>query len=660
MKDGHPVRTPVRRAGWSGRAQVASFVVLLAAASAFTFWPVRSHGFLNWDDPDLLVDNASLRQPTGPLLQWAWTTRHMGHYQPLSWLVFAAASGDPHAASRVHTLALTLHATNALLLCWLIARLLDRGNRDPSRWWAALAASAVFALHPLRVEPVAWASALPYLLSAAPLLGSLFFWVHWARSGSPRARWTSVGLFAVSQLARVTAPLLPVALVIFTPVIPGAMARPWPVLLRAVVPFGAVAAPLAVLEASARATESLADVGVGPRLAWALTNPALYLWRTLVPGLLNPLDALPRIPAADWLAAAWAVLAAAAILGITARVWSPRIAAAVWGTYGLLLLPVVGLVPSGLQATADRYTYYPAMVLSVALGALIAQARRPWAFVLALVTAAGAGIFAQSARSQLPYWRDSVSLWSRALALDADNDVALYNLALAEIDQGRPDLAIDHLTRLVALVPDHALGQQRLDALVADRELRAAEASAAAGRLREAIAAFERALARDPGRTRARRGRGMAALQTGDVERAASDLATAVRDGEDDPAVIGALAYALAVTGRGAEAVPLLTRAVERHPADIGLASNLARLLVTVEPASLRLPARALELAVRANDATNGSDPRILDTLALALAATGRRKDAADALEAAVAFARESGDAALADELARRRKDLLR
>jgi len=114
------------------------------------------------------------------------------------------------------------------------------------------------------------------------------------------------------------------------------------------------------------------------------------------------------------------------------------------------------------------------------------------------------------------------------------------------------------------------------------------------------------------------------------------------------------------VTGRGAEAVPLLTRAVERYPADVGLASNLARLLVTVEPASLRLPARALELAVRANDATNGSDPRILDTLALALAATGRRQDAADALEAAAAIARQSGDAALANELTRRRHALLR
>jgi tetratricopeptide (TPR) repeat protein len=585
----------------------------------------------------------------------------MGHYQPLSWLVFASVSGDPPSPAAVHTTALVLHAANALLLCWLIASLIDRGDGSAARWWAALAASAIFAIHPLRVEPVAWASALPYLLSAAPLIGALLCWVRWARAGSARAYWSSVGLFAVSQLARVTAPLLPVALVAFTPAIPRALSRPWPALVRAVAPFAVLAVPLALLEASAREPESLADIGIAPRLAWSVTHPAQYVWRTLVPGTLNPLDPLPRLAVPDWTSAAAALVGSAAVVAITAWLWSRRIALAVWGTYLLLMAPFVGLVPSGLQVTADRYTYAAAMVLSVALGALIARVPRSWPLTLTLAMAGGAAaVYAQSARTQLPVWRDSVSLWSRAVSLDGDNDVALYNLALAEIAQGRPDQAIDHFTRLVSLVPDHALGRQRLDVLVADRELRAAEASAAAGRLPEAIAAFDRALARDPGRIRARRGRGMAALQSGDVERAASDLAQAVRDGEDDPAVTGALAYALVATGRGAEALPLLTRAVERHPADVGLATNLARLLVTVEPASLRQPARALQLAVRANEATGGSNPRVLDTLALALAATGRRKDAADALEAAVAFARETGDLAMADELSRRRQALLR
>ncbi len=368
MSPSRPVRTPIRRVGWSGRTQIAAVVCLLVVATASTFWSVRSHEFLNWDDHDLLVDNPSLQQPAGPLMRWAWTTRHMGHYQPLAWLVFARASGSPPSAPRVHSLALVLHVANALLLCWLIASMIDRGDRSPSRWWIAFAASALFALHPLRVEPVAWVSALPYLLSAAPLLGSLLFWVRWARTGSVRARWSSLGLFAVSQLSRVTAPFLPLALIVLTPAIPGAIARPWTALVRAVLPFGIVAVPLALLEASARATESLTEFGIGPRLAWTLTHPALYLKRTLVPGTLNPLDALPRVAVPDWLTAVAAVLVTAIILAITTRQWSGKVAAAVWGTYILLLLPVVGLVPSGLQVTADRYTYLPALVLSVAVG----------------------------------------------------------------------------------------------------------------------------------------------------------------------------------------------------------------------------------------------------------------------------------------------------
>ena len=92
MSPSRPVRTPIRRVGWSGRTQVAAVVCLLAVATASTFWSVRSHGFLNWDDRDVLVDNPSLQQPAGPLMRWAWTTRHMGHYQPLAWLVIAGAA----------------------------------------------------------------------------------------------------------------------------------------------------------------------------------------------------------------------------------------------------------------------------------------------------------------------------------------------------------------------------------------------------------------------------------------------------------------------------------------------------------------------------------------------------------------------------------------
>ena len=363
----------------------------------------------------------------------------------------------------------------------------------------------LFALHPLRVEPVAWASALPYLLSAAPLLGSMLCWVSWARTGAERARWSSVGLFAASQLARVTTPLLPLALVVLTPAIPGAIARPWPALIRAIVPFGVVAAPLTLLEASARQTESIADIGLGPRLAWTLIHPAQYVWRTLVPGTLNPLDPLPRLPVADWTQAALAVLGTIAVLAVTLRLWSRQAAAAVWVTYGLLLAPVVGLVPSGLQVTADRYTYIPAMVLSAALGALILRARRPWPFVLALaITGAAAGVLAQSARMQLPYWSDShIGVVEGGGARRRQRRGALQPRTRGDrAGPPRRGHRPPHASRGAGArpcpredTPRRARGRPRAPRGGGQRRRRVAWA--------EAIAAFDRALARDPARTRA-------------------------------------------------------------------------------------------------------------------------------------------------------------
>lgn len=625
----------------------AAAAAVLVAATLWTFAPVTGHDVLNWDDPEVVVANDALRQPLPALVTWAFTTRHMGHYQPVSWLVFAAA-GSPANAATLHTIALALHAVNAALLVWLIVLWLPPSAGDDGRAVVALGAAALFAVHPLRVEPVAWVSALPYLLSYAPLLAAVMAWVDWARTGASGRWWTALALVALSQLARVTVPLLPIALALVARAVPGARPRPAAALVRAVLPFAAVVAPLAVLEALARDPAPLDEIDLATRVTWTLTHPAAYLWRSVAPGALNPLDAVPRLATANWDVAIVAVLASIVVVALTAVLASTRAAWAIWGTYALLLAPVAGLLPSGLQRTADRYTYGPAIVLAVALAAALQQLRHGGLRALTLTAVGAAAVAAAlSVQAQLPMWRNSAALWSQALALDADNDVALYNLALAEIAAGRAEPAIEHLRRLVALVPDHDLGRARLSQLVADRETRAAEAHAAARQLVAAVAAYDRALDALPSQPRARVGRGMALVELGQLARAADDLTAAVDAGDTSPAVAAALAYALAGTNRAAEAVAVLRRAHAAAPNDAGLAANLARLLATADPPSVRAPAEALALAAQLNDATGGGDPRVLDTLAVALASTGRRDDAARAWGAALAIARERGDDAL-------------
>lgn len=624
-------------------------VAVVLAATIVTFRPIVAHGFLNWDDPQVAL-NARLAEPPGALARWAFTTTDMQHYQPLAWLAYGALSTARDRAAAVHATSLTLHLVNVALLFWLTTRILAGGD-DDGHWWIPAATTALFAVHPMRVEPVAWASALPYLLSYAPLLIATGCWFAWLRGGRGRTLAVALVLYAASQLARVTAPLYPLLLVALAGAVPAARARPLPSIVRAAALFAVVAVPLAWMEAGARQIETLADIGLEPRLAWALTHPAEYLWRAIWPAAVSPLHVLPRMAQADWGPALVATIVSVVVVAVTAQLASARAALATWGSYLLLLVPVIGLTPSGLQLTADRYMYGPALVLSAALAAALARA--PGGLRQAALVAAGAAAvaFGQTARAETGHWRDSIALWSRAAALDADNDVAHYNLAEALSAAGQTEAAIAQYSHLIALVPDHALARRQRDRLLADGEEQAADAAAGAGRLAEAATAYGRVLALDETRTAVRVKRGMALATRGELRRALPDLEAGVAAGNTDPAVASALALARISDGRTGDAISLLTDASTRHPDDLALAGNLARLLLTAEPSSLRDPERGLALAARAAQATGMRDPRLLDTLALGFAAVGQIDDARQALTRAAVLAREAGDVALAAAL---------
>jgi predicted Zn-dependent protease len=147
----------------------------------------------------------------------------------------------------------------------------------------------------------------------------------------------------------------------------------------------------------------------------------------------------------------------------------------------------------------------------------------------------------------------------------------------------------------------------------------------------------------------------MALVQLGEPARAVSDLEAGGAAISSDPTVAGALALAWSETGRSVDAIRLLRTLRARDPNNLAPAMNLARLLLTAEPASVRDPVAALEIAGSANDATGGDNPRVLATLAEALAATGQPSEAAKAWDVAIAVAAESGDPALAADLRRRR-----
>jgi tetratricopeptide (TPR) repeat protein len=620
---------------------------VLALATLAAFWPVLRNGFVNWDDPTVLVDNPHLG--SAGVVSWAFSTTLIGHYQPLSWLVWSAAKslfGLSPAA--FHALGLAVHIANGLVVFALTLRLVaDTSLGLLQRRVAAAVAASVFLLHPLSVEAVAWASAFPYVLSSFALLLSFLAYVNGRRR-------VSLLCYAASLLARATALGYPLILLV-ADVVPLNRRIGAKRLLVEKAPFAVLAAAAAGAEWYARDVATLQEIGVVPRLTMATTAPLLYLWRMVWPVRLSPLDPLPISPAIAWLPL---TIGLTAMIAATALAWrvrarSPLVASA-WIVYLILLAPVAGLAPSGVQATADRYMYVPVVVVAIAIGVAVAYdlANRIVGAAAAIATIAAVATCGVLTWNQTRYWKSSVTLWTRAAELDPRNDIATYNLAIALAEAGREDEAIGWYERTLVLVPDHDLARRNRDILQAADAERRADRLAADGHAADASAAYARALALDPKRSHARAARGMLLMRRGELREAVAELRLAMDAGVNDAEVPNALAFALAQTGDAAEAARVLAGAAAAHPDNVNLKHNLARLLATTSDPRVRDGARALRLALEVCDQTANRDPRALDTLSAAYAASGRFDLARATASRAEARARELGDVETATEIA--------
>jgi tetratricopeptide (TPR) repeat protein len=626
----------------------------VGTATLATFAGVAGQAFLNWDDPDALVRNEALDQPG--VVAWAFSTTHMSHYQPLSWLAWSALRRGFGTSAWVHHGASLLgHALVAGLLFLGARAVLRAAVPDGARVRLGAAAAALFfALHPLRVEVVAWASAFPYVLALAWVLLSLLAYLRHTRTGAGVGLGAALAAYAASLLTRPIALGFPVVLL----AVDWARRRPVRRAVLEKVPFVLLSLAAAAAESAARAFVPLERIGWGPRLSAALPAPFLYLARAAWPVRLSPLDALPLEPRTSWpaVAAGALLLGGSALLCRRAAATRPWLAVA-WVSYLALLAPALGLAPTGLQATADRYTYLPDLAPALVVGAAFAAALGRWPRIVGLSGLAVTLALALASARQLSWWRDSVTLWTRVVALDPRNDVALYNLALAQDEAGDVAGAVARLRETLALLPDHEPARAKLAAIEMRRGEREAARAAEAGRLEEAIVLYTRVLENGE-HMRARASRGMALLERGRVAEAVEDLAAARRLGNREAAVASALALGLRELGRGVEARDVLGAALLEHPRDVGLTHNLARLLATSPDPQVRDGTRALSLALEVQEATRGEDPRAYDTLAAAYAATGQLELARDAADRGLALARSGADASLAAALEARARSL--
>lgn len=606
------------------RSEFLLHAALLALATWIAFGPALGAGFVNWDDGENVVQNEAFRGFGGASLRWMFTTTHLGPYQPLSWLTLALDHAVGGLDARVyHRTNLVLHAAGAIALYALARHVLDRcagasarepvsvGRRgvsaatgilaEPSvRSFTAFAAALLFAVHPLRVESVAWVTERRDVLSAPFFFLALLAWWRYAEAPVGRGRrYYVLALVALvlSLLAKASAIVMPALLVLIDlgPLRAAARERGARRMVLEKLPVLAIVLPFAWIAAVGQARDSTmldaATHGLVARAVQAAYSAWFYASRCLWPAGLQPMHRMPSqealfgveyvLPALVACAATLAALAGWRKLGCAA--WA-------WFAYLVILSPVSGLAQSGRQLVADRYSYLTCVPLALlaALGCAWIARRGRWLAWSVLLVVAGA--LAWRANVLTRVWRDSWSLWAHALAVDPDNDTALLDLGVLELEtaQGLADparakamllSAKEHLTRSAQLnrEPRRLFNVAAVHVRLADYEPeRASEHVATA----VATAEEARALARSIGGRIDPRWGMIQAFAYAYAERWADALATAqetLRGTPRDADLRRLAAHALVQLGRAREAIELLDETTGMLPDDALVWLELAR-----------------------------------------------------------------------------------
>jgi protein O-mannosyl-transferase len=493
---------------WGARpAAAASLVVAVVSVAAFL--PGLFGDFLNWDDDRVFLERVSWRGLGLHQLAWMLTTFHMGHYRPLTWLTH----GADHALWGLrpvgyHLTSILLHAAAAVAVLFMARRLLrlglGPGPSDSALRLGAMGGALLFAVHPLRVEPVTWLSTRADVLAGLLVLLSVLAYLRYCDGSSVSIRaarlWYlgSVALFTLALAAKAIAVTMPLVLIVLD-VYPlrrlgGGPGRWFGQDARRVwlekLPFAALALSTAAVAVRVRlefgSLLDLDDFTPIARLTAVAYGLGLYLGKAVLPLGLSPLYDYRSVLAAGPgpLLAPAAVVAAVTVLAIARRRAWPGLAAA-WASCVLMVLPVSGLVQNGPQIAADRYTYLAGLGWAMLAGAGIAwcadrwwQGGRGarWAAGGIAATAVVIVVLVALTAWQTLVWQDSVTLWRHAVRLDPRSPIAHVNLATTLWPED-PDQALTHYVRAVEIAPGLAPARQGL-AFVLSLKGRNAEALA--------------------------------------------------------------------------------------------------------------------------------------------------------------------------------------
>ena len=578
----------------------------LAVLTWFVFGQTRWHDFINYDDPRYVYENTKITNGLSISgIAWAFTHIHSMNWHPLTTISHMLDCQLYGLNAGWH------HITNVLLHTLAVLLLFLALQQMTGAVWRSAFVAAVFAIHPLRVESVAWIAERKDVLSGVFFMLTLLAYVYYVRV--PRVGRYLLVVFALacglmSKPMLVTLPFV-LLLVDYWP-LDRFKGQLWKRVAEKIplIALSAFASSVTLLAQKA-AVGWTADLPISERVNNAVVSYALYIWQ-----MLWPVNLAVFYPHAENRLPLWEIICSLLLLicittiAITLRKKRPYLITG-WLWYLGMLVPVIGLVQVGWQGRADRYTYLPQIGLYIALtwgGADLAAFSRHQRSILSATALLTLVALTWRAWVQTLYWRDSETLFKHALAVTVNNDVAKNNLGIVFLGQGKVDDAISLLQDAVDLRPDNSAAHENL-----------AKALLQKGQVAEALIHYRKLLELQP----------------------------------DNIEVHNIVGTVLVQQHRVGEGVEEWQKVLAIQPDNGNALSNLAWVFATSPDQSLRDGPKAIELAVQALRLSGGRIPVLFRTLAAAYAESGQFSEAIQTAQKGIELANSQGNAGLATEL---------
>ncbi|PYL97966.1 MAG: hypothetical protein DME27_06745 [Verrucomicrobia bacterium] len=607
----------------SRTTRLAAIYLGLAGLVAVVFVQTGRFNFVNYDDGSYVFENANIRTGlTWRGVVWAFTHVHSQNWHPLTSIshmidcqLFGLNAGAHHLVN------VGLHAAATLLLFTFL-------RQSTKVVWASAISAAIFAIHPLRVESVAWISERKDVLSGVFFMLTLLAYLQYVRRPTWQRKAVVAACLAFGLMSKPMLVTTPIILMLLDywplnrsqkPKVRGqrsdlrrARPRRTKLLVEKIPLFAlSIASVVATLVAQQVAIGSTESLPLASRIDNALVTSVNYLRQ-----MFWPVDLVPFYIHPEWRLATWEIIGAIILLaGATAVMFLLRrklpFLLVGWLWYIVMLLPVIGIIQVGLQARADRYTYLPQIGVIIAVVWAIRDLTSLWrgrTVVLVPASLAVVGSLSFLSYRQATHWHDTESLWSYTLNRSPENDVALTGLAMIEVGRGQTDDAITHFRHALGLRDGNAAAHYGLGLALSQQR-----------KTDEAIEHWQKSLELQPDNLNARNN----------------------------------LGAALAGIGRTPEAIEQWQQALAFDPDNGNAANNLAWVFATSPDATLRDGAKAVAYAKRATKVPGGDNPLVYRTLAAAYAENRQFAEAISAAEHARQLAQAAGNSALVSELDR-------